>query len=47
MLNTLRRRFILSHMLPLLITVPIIGIALIYVLETRVVLPGLADELSG
>ncbi|MGC8780865.1 MAG: ATP-binding protein [Anaerolineae bacterium] len=47
MLNTLRRRFILSHVLPLLIVVPIVGIALIYVLQTQVVLPGLANELSG
>lgn len=46
MFNTLRRRFILSHVLPLLVIVPIMGLALIYVLETQVVLPGLANELS-
>jgi two-component system sensor histidine kinase BaeS len=46
MLNTLRRRFVLSHMLPLLITIPIMGIALIYVLETQVLRPSLVNELQ-
>ncbi|MFC1467054.1 MAG: ATP-binding protein [Candidatus Brachytrichaceae bacterium NZ_4S206] len=46
MFNTLHRRFILSHVLPLLVVVPITGLVLIYVLETHVVLPGLANELS-
>ena len=45
MLRTLRSRLILSHFLPLLIILPLAGIAFIYVLETRVMLPGLADEL--
>jgi two-component system sensor histidine kinase BaeS len=47
MLGTLRRRFILSHILPLLVTLPLMGIALIYVLETRVLLDGLTQELRG
>ena len=47
MLKTLRQRLILSHILPLLVIVPIVGIALIYTLETRVLLPDLARELSG
>jgi len=47
MLATLRRRLILSHLLPLLVVIPLMGIALIYVLETRVILPELADELAG
>ncbi len=47
MRNTLRRRFILSHVLPLLVVVPLIGIALIYALEAQVVLPSLANELTG
>jgi signal transduction histidine kinase len=46
MLNTLRRRFVLSHVLPLLITIPIMGIALIYVLETQVLRPSLVNELK-
>jgi two-component system sensor histidine kinase BaeS len=47
MLNTLRRRLILSHVLPLLVIMPLMGIALIYVLETQVLLPNLADALLG
>lgn len=47
MLATLRRRLILSHALPLLVIIPLVGIALIYVLETKVMLPKLADELAG
>jgi two-component system sensor histidine kinase BaeS len=47
MLTTLRRRFILSHMLPLLVVLPLMGIALIYVLETRVLLDSLSRELRG
>lgn len=47
MLRTLRGRFIISHVLPLLVVVPLMGLALIYVLETRVVLPNLIDELTG
>jgi signal transduction histidine kinase len=45
--RTLRGRFVLSHILPLLIVVPLMGIALIYDLETRIVLPGLAQALEG
>lgn len=47
MFRTLRQRLILSHVLPVLVIVPIIGIALIYALETTVLLPELADELIG
>jgi two-component system sensor histidine kinase BaeS len=51
MLRTLRRRFIrrfiLSHVLPLLVLVPLMGIALVYALETRVLLPDLTEELRG
>lgn len=47
MLKTLRQRLILSHILPLLVIVPIMGIALIYTLETKVLLPDLARELTG
>jgi two-component system sensor histidine kinase BaeS len=46
MLATLRWRLILSHVLPLLVIIPVMGIALIFVLETRVMLPKLADELT-
>jgi two-component system sensor histidine kinase BaeS len=46
MLNTLRRRFIVSHVLPLLEIIPLIGIALVYILETQVLLPSLASEVN-
>jgi signal transduction histidine kinase len=47
MLSTLRRRLILSHVLPLLITIPLMGIALIYVIETQVLLGNLSRELTS
>ncbi len=47
MLDTLRSRFVVSHALPLLLIVPLTGIALIYVLETQVLLPSLATETQG
>jgi two-component system sensor histidine kinase BaeS len=42
---TLRTRIILSHILPLLLVLLLIGVALDYVLETRILLPILSDEL--
>lgn len=47
MLRSLRNRLILSHVLPLLVTMPIMGIALVYVLETQFLLPGISTELAG
>jgi signal transduction histidine kinase len=47
MLRTLRWRFVLSHVLPLAIIVPVMGIALVYVLETQVLLAILSQELEG
>jgi len=47
MFRSLRGRFILSHILPLLLIVPLVGITLIYVLETQVSLSHLANELTG
>jgi two-component system sensor histidine kinase BaeS len=47
MLRTLRNRLILSHVLPLLIIVPLMGVAIIYALETQVLLPSLSKELAG
>ena len=46
MLRTLRQRLILSHVVPLLIVVPLMGLALVYVLETQVVLNNLSDDLA-
>jgi signal transduction histidine kinase len=45
-MHSLRSRLILSHILPLLIIIPLIGIALIYILETQVILPNLSNELA-
>ena len=45
MIKTMRGRFVLSHMLPLLVVVPLVGIALIYVLETQVLLQNLSTDL--
>ncbi len=47
MLRTLRSRFVLSHVLPLAIIVPVMGLALVYVLETQVLMGFLAQELEG
>jgi signal transduction histidine kinase len=47
MVRTLQSRLILSHLVPLLIVIPLIGITLIYLLETRVLLPSLSQELLG
>ncbi len=47
MLNTLYRRLIVSHVLPLLLAVPLMGIAFVYVLETQVLLPNVAYEATG
>lgn len=47
MLRTLRRRSILSHILPMLIIVPLMGMALIYVLESQVLLDSLSTDLRG
>jgi signal transduction histidine kinase len=46
MLRSLRSRLILSHALPLLVIVPLIGILLIYILENNTLLPGLSRELT-
>ena len=47
MLSTLRRRLIVSHVLPLLLVVPLMGIALVYVLESQVLVPNLSRGLVG
>lgn len=45
--NTLRTRLVLSHLLPLLVIVPLIGLGLIYALETQVLLPGFLRAYLG
>jgi two-component system, OmpR family, sensor histidine kinase BaeS len=44
--RTLRARLTLSHVLPLLIVIPLVGIALTYLLETQVLLAELSNELE-
>ena len=45
-MRTLRSRLILSHILPLLLVIPIVGFALVYILETQVLVASLSDELA-
>jgi signal transduction histidine kinase len=45
-MRSLRARFILSHILPVLVVIPLVGIALTYLLETQVLLAGLSNELA-
>jgi two-component system sensor histidine kinase BaeS len=44
-MRTLRGRLIVSHILPLVLVVPLAAAALIYILETQVQLTNLADEM--
>jgi signal transduction histidine kinase len=44
-MRTLRSRLVLSHIVPFVLIVPLVGIALIFAIESQVLLPGLADEL--
>jgi len=44
-MRTLRARLIVSHILPLLLIVPLVGVALVYLLETQVLLADLSHEL--
>jgi len=45
MLRSLRSQLLLSHILPLVIVVPLMSLALAYLLETRFLLPKLAQDL--
>ncbi len=45
-MRTLRSRLILSHILPILVIVPLVGIVLIYTLETQVLINNLTNELT-
>ena len=44
-MRTLRSRLILSHTLPILLIVPLVGVVLVYILESQVLLTALSDEL--
>lgn len=45
-MHSLRGRFILSHLIPLLIIVPLTGIALLYILEAQMQLTSISEDLS-
>lgn len=47
MLRSLRNRLVLSHILPLVIILPLMGLALTYFVETRILLPELTREIDG
>ncbi len=46
MFRSLRNRLIFSHILPILVTIPLAAIALFFVLETQFLLPSIAENLS-
>jgi signal transduction histidine kinase len=46
MFRTLRTRFVLSHILPLIVVLPLVGLLMVYVLESQVLLENLATELE-
>jgi two-component system sensor histidine kinase BaeS len=46
MFRSLRNRLILSHILPALLIIPLMGVAMVYVVETRLLLPMVYKNLS-
>jgi len=46
MFRSLRNRLILSHILPALLIIPLMGAAMVYVLETRLLLPTVYSNLA-
>ena len=46
MFRSLRNRLILSHILPALLIIPLMGAAMVYVLETRLLLPMVYRDLA-
>ena len=47
MFRSLRTRLILSHILPALLIIPLMGAAMVYVLETRLLLPVVYKDLAA
>jgi two-component system sensor histidine kinase BaeS len=47
MFRSLRARLIFSHILPVIIVVPLMYIAMVYLLETQLLMPQLAENLRG
>src|SRR5512146_2493603 len=46
MVRSLRNRLIFSHILPALLIIPLMGAAMVYVLETRLLLPTVYNNLA-
>ena len=46
MFRSLRNRLIFSHILPALLIIPLMGAAMVYVLETRLLLPTVYSNLA-
>ena len=46
-MRTLRSRLLLSHILPLLLVVPLVGVTLVYLVETQVMLSDLSQRLRA
>lgn len=46
-MSGLRTHFLLSHLLPWLVIIPVMGLALVYILETQVLLGHQANELAS
>lgn len=47
MFKTLRTQFIFSHILPLLIVIPLMGLLIIYMIESRFLIPSMLSELEN
>lgn len=47
MFKSLRSRLIFSHILPSLIIIPLLGIAIVFVIEKQVILPGIVQEMTN
>ncbi len=45
-MRSLRSRFILSHILPIILVLPLVSLALLYLLETQILLREMADDLT-
>ena len=45
-MRSLESRFIISHILPVLIVVPLVGLILIYLLETQIMLTQMSGDIS-
>ncbi len=45
-MRSLQTSFIISHLLPVLVVVPLVGLVLIYLLETQIVLTQMSEDIS-